>query len=68
MGSSKCQKEGCGKRLDLTAFPCKCDKKFCTAHRYAVEHDCPFDYRGSAKQELLRTMSSPVVALKVESI
>jgi hypothetical protein len=65
---SKCEKPGCGKKLDLTAFACKCQKKFCTAHRYAVEHDCSFDYRGNAKEELMKFMSSPVVAAKIDVI
>ena len=68
MKAGRCEKEGCGKRLDLTAFPCKCQKKFCPAHRYAAEHDCSFDYRGSAKEELLKTMSSAVIAAKLQTI
>jgi hypothetical protein len=68
MAKTKCEHEGCGKKLDITAFPCKCQKKFCPAHRYASDHDCTFDYQGSAKQILLKTMSTPVVAAKVEAI
>ena len=65
---ARCEHEGCAKKLDITAFPCKCDKKFCPTHRYASEHNCSYDYQASAKQELLKVMSSPVVAAKVELI
>jgi len=68
MPKNKCALEGCGKKLDITAFPCKCKKTFCPAHRYESEHSCTFDYRGSAREELLKTMSTPVVAAKVEII
>lgn len=68
MPKQKCAAEGCGKKLDLTAFPCKCSKTFCPAHRYATEHSCSYDYKATAKVELLKMMSTPVIASKVEVI
>jgi AN1-type zinc finger and ubiquitin domain-containing protein 1 len=63
-----CAHEDCKKKLNLTDFPCKCEKVFCTQHRYASEHNCSFDYRASSTTELLKTMSTPVVAQKIEVI
>jgi hypothetical protein len=63
-----CAKEGCGKKLELTAFPCKCQKLYCSLHRYQTEHDCQYDYHAAAKEELLKTMSTAVVAQKLQVI
>lgn len=63
--SSCCSKEGCKKKLGLTPFQCRCEKHFCSTHRYPEEHACTFDYQASAKQDLLKYMSSPVIAPKV---
>jgi hypothetical protein len=68
MAKNKCALEGCGKKLDLTAFPCKCKQTFCSAHRYESEHNCSYDYREKGKEELLKTMSSPVIAPKIAII
>jgi hypothetical protein len=63
-----CEKEGCGKKLELTAFPCKCQKLYCALHRYQDEHDCSYNYQAAAKDELLKTMSTAVVAQKLQVI
>jgi len=63
-----CALDGCKNRLFLTDFPCKCSKKFCTKHRYDSEHACTFDYKANAKQILLKTMSTAIVAQKVDLI
>ena len=68
MPKELCAAEGCKKKLGLMPFTCKCAKNFCAQHRYATEHNCPHDYRASAKTELLKTMSTAIVAAKVEVI
>ena len=68
MPKKTCAAEGCKKKLDLMSFPCKCDKSFCAQHRYESEHNCTYDYKAAARAELLKTMSSAVVAAKVEAI
>ncbi len=55
-------------KLGLTALKCKCGKHYCSQHRYETEHGCTYDYQEAAKKELLKTMSSPVVAAKVAMI
>ena len=64
----RCEAEGCKKKLSLIPFQCKCKKNFCDIHRYPEEHMCSFDFKESAKQILLKTMSSPVIGTKVEVI
>jgi hypothetical protein len=64
----RCEAEGCRVRLTLTDFACKCQKIFCCKHRPCEEHACTFDFRGAARLQLLKTMSTPVIATKVEVI
>ncbi|WP_233341931.1 AN1-type zinc finger domain-containing protein, partial [Xylella fastidiosa] len=33
---------------------CKCGHSFCSKHLFYDKHDCQFDYKGVAKQELTR--------------
>ena len=68
MDKKHCQEESCKKKLGLTAFPCKCDKYFCNVHRYNYAHNCAFDFQKSGKDSLLKTMSSSVVATKIDVI
>ena len=64
----RCSFEACRKKLSISTFACKCEKKFCPDHRYATDHACTFDYQLSAKQILLKTMSTPIVSQKVQII
>jgi hypothetical protein len=63
-----CCKDGCAKRLLLTAITCKCKNKFCNEHRYPADHQCAFDFLKGAQDELLKSMSTPIVAKKLEVI
>ena len=64
----KCAHSDCKKKLALTSITCKCEKTFCPNHRYPTDHACSFDFHNSAKQVLLKTMSTPIVAAKLEMI
>ena len=44
--------EFCNKKVGLFGIKCKCDGLFCSIHRYAESHDCPFDYKGASKESL----------------
>ncbi len=66
--SKRCSASGCRVKLGLTAIQCHCGYKFCTAHRYPEEHACSHDYRADAKKELLKTMSTAIVAQKLEKV
>ena len=64
-GPSRCTT--CRKRVGLTGFNCRCGHIFCSVHRYSDKHDCPFDYRATAKDAIAK--ANPVVkAEKLEKI
>jgi len=42
----------CIKKLPLTTFPCRCGKKFCSAHRIDSAHACTFDYKKQSQNQL----------------
>jgi predicted nucleic acid binding AN1-type Zn finger protein len=65
---SRCQHPQCRVKLTLTSIRCKCEKYFCSKHRYETEHGCDFDYKAEGKKQLERYLSSPVIAVKVEAI
>lgn len=58
---------GCRKKLLLTSVECKCGYTFCSQHRYAEQHNCQYDYKGS-KQDLLTKMNPQVVPSKITEI
>lgn len=49
----------CKKKVGLTGFHCRCGGLFCSTHRYSDKHDCQFDYKQQAQDELRK--SNPVV-------
>ena len=65
---SRCQMEGCKKKLTLASVSCKCKKFYCHGHRSDVAHSCPFDYKEEHRQQLNRYLSTPVLAQKVDPI
>ena len=42
---NRCNFEGCKKKLSITAWSCKCHKKFCQTHKMARDHHCTFDWK-----------------------
>ncbi|XP_057784800.1 zinc finger A20 and AN1 domain-containing stress-associated protein 8-like [Salvia miltiorrhiza] len=57
----------CCKRVGLTPFKCKCGDLFCSIHRYADKHACPFDYQAAARDAIAK--ANPIVkAEKVDKI
>ena len=52
----------CRKKLMLTAIMCRCEKKFCSQHRYPSDHNCTFDYKsmhqGNLKKQLVSAKPS----------
>ena len=49
----RCQLKGCKKKLPITAFDCRCEKRFCIVHTYAENHNCTFDYKAFHRQNLV---------------
>ncbi len=62
----RCQFETCRHKLGLVSFACRCGQYFCGEHRIAECHKCTFNYKEDHKKELLKYMSSPIVAAKIE--
>lgn len=64
----RCSADSCNKKLSLTDIQCRCNRVYCSLHRAPETHACAFDYHGEHKQNLLKYMSSPVIAKKLETI
>lgn len=64
----RCCFDGCKKKLSLTDFACKCGKIHCAAHRPSEVHSCTYDYKKSHEANLLKTMSTAIVAPRVDKI
>ncbi|RZC55254.1 hypothetical protein C5167_014106 [Papaver somniferum] len=57
----------CRKRVGLTGFKCRCEQTFCSIHRYTDKHNCQFDYKSAAQDQIAK--ANPVVkANKIEKI
>lgn len=41
----RCAHPDCKKKLNLTDWACKCNKKFCSVHKPINKHDCSFDWK-----------------------
>ncbi len=64
----RCAFPDCKKKLGLLGFDCRCKHQFCAAHRAAEAHNCSYDYQQDGKKELLKYMSSPILAAKIAVI
>jgi predicted nucleic acid binding AN1-type Zn finger protein len=64
----RCAADGCKKKLALSDMPCKCKSVYCSLHRMPETHACSFDYQEAHKTNLLKYMSTAVIAKKVEVI
>ena len=53
---SRCALEGCRKKLEVTDWACKCDKKFCQKHRTAPSHSCTYNWKTCHQGFLRKTM------------
>ena len=49
----------CNKKLGLIPFNCKCGELFCSACRHPESHDCTYDFRAQAKEQILK--QNPVI-------
>ena len=49
----RCQMKGCKKKLSITAYDCRCEKRFCNHHQNAESHNCTFDYKTFHRQQLV---------------
>ncbi|EFN56686.1 hypothetical protein CHLNCDRAFT_144583 [Chlorella variabilis] len=57
----------CRKKVGLLGFECRCGYVFCSGHRHARDHACPFDYATFDKANLAKA-NNKVVAAKVDKL
>lgn len=57
----------CKKKLGLIPFTCRCERLFCSLHRYAEDHQCKFDYKEMG-QNRIRKENPKIVAEKIIKI
>ncbi|XP_057978688.1 zinc finger A20 and AN1 domain-containing stress-associated protein 5 [Malania oleifera] len=50
---------GCGRKVGLTGFRCRCGELFCAEHRYSDRHYCSYDYKTAGREAIAR--ENPVV-------
>lgn len=44
----------CNKALKfISTFTCRCQKSFCSKHRFHDQHNCTYDYKAGAKSKLM---------------
>jgi AN1-type zinc finger protein 5/6 len=55
MKTSSPRCDQCNKKVGLLGQKCKCERVFCISHLHAEEHNCTFDYRAEAKENLKRS-------------
>jgi len=50
--TNRCAHDDCKKKLALTDFACRCEARFCAAHRFPQDHACAYDYKAAATSML----------------
>lgn len=63
----RCPVEGCRKKIGLTGFECRCGSVFCSIHRYSDAHNCDFDYKALARDQI-SAVNPTIVASKFHKI
>ena len=53
---SRCELDGCKKKLGLLPIQCKCKGYYCAAHRGDSVHACSYDYHAEHKAQLSTSM------------
>lgn len=64
---SKIRCKVCRRKITMTYIECRCGEKFCGNHRYADEHDCPYDYKQD-RSDKIRKENPIIVKEKLEKI
>jgi hypothetical protein len=57
----------CNKKLPIFAIQCKCNKLYCSIHRYPDEHGCQYNYKEEYKKELIKK-NKIIISNKVNKI
>ena len=57
----------CKKNVGLMGLKCKCGLLFCTTHLHPESHNCTFDHKSCARDNLSKNLTK-VAATKIEVI
>jgi len=49
----------CNKKVGLSGIQCRCGNVFCSHHRHADQHNCTYDYKSAAREQLVK--ANPLV-------
>lgn len=52
MEQTKCNANGCTKKLGLMPVICRCENAYCAKHRLPETHNCMYDYKLAGKCKL----------------
>ena len=63
----KCECTGCNKKLMISDLKCKCNKYYCSMHRFATDHQCGYDYKSDGNK-ILEKQLVKICANKIEKI
>lgn len=63
--TQRCSKDGCKRKLPLTAFTCRCNLYYCDQHRMPEDHSCSYNYF-EENQKLMKSNLSSIVFTKSE--
>jgi predicted nucleic acid binding AN1-type Zn finger protein len=65
----RCAAMDCRKKLKLTDMDCRCEKRFCPAHRLPETHQCTFDHTAREWSQLVsQLMTNSTAVNKVPAI
>lgn len=65
--ANRCSHSDCKKKLLLSDPTCKCNARYCMAHRHPEDHTCSYDYKAAGKA-LLTAANPKVDGSKFEKI
>eukprot|EP01119_Soliformovum_irregulare_P014108 TRINITY_DN382_c0_g1_i1.p1 TRINITY_DN382_c0_g1~~TRINITY_DN382_c0_g1_i1.p1 ORF type:complete len:163 (-),score=23.52 TRINITY_DN382_c0_g1_i1:115-603(-) len=63
--TTRCWK--CRGKVGLLGFRCRCEYVFCSKHRHADQHACPYDYKAAHKQKL-EAQNPQIIAAKINKV
>ena len=55
---ARCSFESCKRKIQITAFPCKCKLVFCDTHKFYEDHKCSYNYFEEEQKKMKDTLSS----------
>jgi len=65
---SRCCYDICKGKINIVDFPCKCKNYYCSKHRHAEQHNCSYDYKGAQTTNLLKHLSTSIIAQKIAQL